>query len=155
MDGEWDAIKAELELARLAAGCDFAALAWRFPGGGRTMRWLCGTGSLNDKYLRMAVRPGVGLAGLALRVGKPVRMGGNDGDFDRGAAECPVMLSEKLVGAVAVPLYGGKEVNGILYFGTRVRDAHGARALDEWACREAGERIAELVRRREGRIGFG
>jgi hypothetical protein len=65
------------------------------------------------------------------------------------------MLSEKLVGAVAVPLYGGKEVNGILYFGTRVRDSHGARALDEWACREAGERIAELVRRREGRIGFG
>lgn len=154
MNGDWNAVKAELECARLAAGCDFAALAWHVPGGGRSVRWLCGTGSLNDKYLRMAVRPGVGLAGLALRVGKPMRKSADDGNPGDETAECPVMLSEKLVDALAVPLFDGREVKGVLLFGNRRRDRRGRSALGEAEWRKAGERFAELIRRRAGRVGL-
>ncbi|MBW7477149.1 hypothetical protein K0T92_20750 [Paenibacillus oenotherae] len=120
---------------------DFAALALHNPMN-RHMKWSTIAGSRNGKILQMKITPGVGPAGMALRLGIEYRSRSarNDievlaeGDSHQREAlrhgslsgggvdpDCPVMLAERLITAAAYPLPGAGTaiMGGILLLGRR------------------------------------
>ena len=68
-------------------------------------RWHYASGNLNDKYKRITVRFGKGIAGKIISSGSPMMMN----DFPNGiygkVTDHPIMLAEKLVSSYAVPLF--------------------------------------------------
>jgi nitrogen regulatory protein A len=109
----------ELERIRGLTFCDLAALAWAEHAGNR-MKWVSASGHLNDRYKKMIVKPGQGVSGMAIRLGRPFIMDDTPAHSDRLSTECPMMLAEQLVSALAIPLSKGKgDIRGILLLGKR------------------------------------
>ncbi|MCM3630451.1 hypothetical protein M3194_24260 [Paenibacillus glycanilyticus] len=84
------------------------------------MKWSKVHGSLNGKVEHMKIQPGIGIGGMVLRHGTVFAV-----DEKRNAAmlrECPVMLAEKLISAIGVPVSSAgytHSMNGILLLGRR------------------------------------
>lgn len=88
---------------------------------GSMLRWKYTFGATNERVKRMAMRPGQDLVGTALRTGRTVMLDEqSSGEYipDR----CPLMLAERLVSAIAVPMFrDGGLPNGVLLVGSRTR----------------------------------
>ena len=99
-------------------GCDFVAIALQNEVG-PDVRWHYAVGNLNDKYKRITVRFGKGIAGKIISSGSPMMMK----DFPNGilgkVTDHPIMLAEKLVSAYAVPLFFNAVAKGVLLVGKR------------------------------------
>lgn len=134
MNGSVAELTQVLERLRLLSASDFAAWA---PGAARErpVQWAAGCGSLNGRYRRMTVKPGFGLAGTALRVGRSVRRSG--GEAAGGEAPCPLWQAERLEAGAALPLTEGGVVKGVLLLGRR-----NPRAYTDL---ELAEAVAELA----------
>lgn len=135
-----EAITSELQRVREATSSDFAALALTEEAGSR-IGWKYASGSANDRYRRMRLKPGSGIAGLAIRLGRPTVP-------DRAAAErlrqeCPVMLAEHLASAIAVPFQTGPERTAVLLVGARRERIYGPE--DVRLVADAAARIAEWM----------
>ncbi|RIX50488.1 hypothetical protein D3P08_19565 [Paenibacillus nanensis] len=104
-------------LGRLSAS-DFAALAMRASVYSK-LKWDVMVGSRSERIGQMMLKPGIGLGGMAIRHGIPYRA--NRLENPAMLTECPVMLAEKLVSGVAIPLAlvtaGG--MGGVLLLGRR------------------------------------
>jgi nitrogen regulatory protein A len=83
------------------------------------MRWLYGSGSLNDRYKKLALLPGRCLAGQVAKLGRTVVMDASTGNVERQRSEYPIMLLERLHAAAASPIMISGEVHGILLIGIR------------------------------------
>ncbi|WML57524.1 GAF domain-containing protein [Neobacillus sp. PS2-9] len=101
-----------------AVNCDFVALALQNEVG-PDVRWHYASGNLNEKYKRITVRFGKGIAGKIISSGSPMMMT----DFPNGilgkVTDHPIMLAEKLVSAYAVPLFFNSVPKGVLLIGNR------------------------------------
>jgi nitrogen regulatory protein A len=99
-------------------GCEFVALALQNEVG-PDVRWHYAAGNLNDKYKRITVRFGKGIAGKIISSGSPMMMS----DFPKGiigkVTDYPIMLAEKLVSTYAVPLFFNDVPKGVLLVGKR------------------------------------
>ncbi|MDR7238331.1 GAF domain-containing protein [Neobacillus drentensis] len=99
-------------------GCEFVALAMQNEVG-PDVRWHYASGNLNDKYKRISVRFGKGIAGKIISSGSPMMMT----DFPKGVigkvTDHPIMLAEKLVSTYAVPLFFNAVPKGVLLIGNR------------------------------------
>jgi nitrogen regulatory protein A len=88
---------------------------------GPDIRWRYASGNLNDKYKRITVRYGKGIAGKVISSGSTMMIQ----DFPNGitgkAIEHPIMLAEKLVSSYAVPLFFNGVPKGVLLVGKRDR----------------------------------
>lgn len=102
----------------VVVGCEFVALALQNEVG-PDVRWHYAAGNLNDKYKRITVRFGKGIAGKIISSGSPMMMT----DFPKGiigkATDHPIMLAEKLVSSYAVPLFLNAVPKGVLLIGNR------------------------------------
>ena len=102
-------------LCQITAGafCGMACVS------GSMLRWKYTYGATNQRVQRMAMRPGQDLVGTALRTGRTVMLDEQSrGEYtpDR----CPLMLAERLVCAIAVPLFKqGSLPDGVLLVGSR------------------------------------
>jgi nitrogen regulatory protein A len=98
--------------------CEFVALALQNEVG-PDVRWHYAAGNLNDKYKRITVRFGKGIAGKIISTGSPMMMS----DFPTGimgkVTDYPIMLAEKLVSTYAVPLSFNAVPKGVLLIGNR------------------------------------
>ncbi|MGG3561147.1 GAF domain-containing protein [Neobacillus rhizosphaerae] len=98
--------------------CDFVALALQNEVG-PDVRWHYASGNLNEKYKRITVRFGKGIAGKIISSGSPMMMT----DFPKGilgkVTDHPIMLAEKLVSSYAVPLFFNSVPKGVLLIGNR------------------------------------
>jgi nitrogen regulatory protein A len=98
--------------------CEFVALALQNEVG-PDVRWHYAVGNLNDKYKRITVRFGKGIAGKIISSGSPMMMI----DFPEGiigkVTDYPIMLAEKLVSTYAVPLFFNAVPKGVLLIGNR------------------------------------
>jgi nitrogen regulatory protein A len=112
-------IESVLERLRVDSNCDFAGMAWRELQDNR-VRWLYGSGSLNDRYKKLALLPGRCLAGQVAKLGRTVIMDESVANLDRQRSEYPIMLLERLFAAVASPIMISGEVHGILLIGNRL-----------------------------------
>jgi nitrogen regulatory protein A len=99
-------------------GCDFVSLAMQNEVG-PDVRWHYASGNINDKYKRITVRFGKGIAGKIISTGNPMMIT----DFPKGilgkVTDHPIMLAEKLVSAYAVPLFFNAVPKGVLLVGKR------------------------------------
>jgi nitrogen regulatory protein A len=98
--------------------CEFVGLAIQNEMG-PDVRWHYATGNLNDKYERITVRFGKGIAGKVISSGSALMIT----DFPNGiigkVTDYPIMLAEKLVSSYAVPLFFQDIPKGVLLVGNR------------------------------------
>lgn len=114
------AIQNELiSLCKLTAS-DFSGIAWIDQHDSR-IRWLYGSGNSSDRFKRLALKPGHGLAGLVLKLGRPIIIDASMQDLELARIQYnyPIMLVEKLQAALAVPLKIQNETRGVLLVGNR------------------------------------
>jgi nitrogen regulatory protein A len=86
---------------------------------GEALRWQCVVGNRNDKYKRITVRYGKGIAGQTLRTGRMMIINSFPERIPGKPTEYPIMLAEQLVSCIAVPIFFGGSVWGILLGGHR------------------------------------
>ncbi|WP_144552776.1 GAF domain-containing protein [Bacillus sp. X1(2014)] len=98
--------------------CEFVALALQNEVG-PDVKWHYAAGNLNDKYKRITVRFGKGIAGKIISSGSSMMLT----DFPNGiigkVTDHPIMLAEKLVSTFAVPLFFHSVPKGVLLIGNR------------------------------------
>lgn len=100
-------------------GCDFVALALQNEVG-PDVRWHYASGNVNDKYKRITVRFGKGIAGKIISSGSPMMLSDFPNDIYGKVTDHPIMLAEKLISCYAVPLFFNGSPKGVLLVGKRV-----------------------------------
>lgn len=99
-------------------GCEFVALALQNVVG-PDVRWHYASGNVNDKYKRITVRFGKGIAGKIISSGSPMMLIDFPNDIYGKVTDHPIMLAEKLVSCYAVPLFFNSSPKGVLLVGKR------------------------------------
>src|SRR3954447_8176580 len=97
-------------------GCDFVALALQNEVG-PDVRWHYAAGNLNDKYKRITVRFGKGIAGKIISTGSPMMVTDFPNDIFGKVTDYPIALAEKIVSSYAVPLFFNHVPKGVLLVG--------------------------------------
>jgi nitrogen regulatory protein A len=97
----YDRLATALEDAARELGGDFAALA-KLVLPDRRGRWISTYGASSSRLARMELRSGLGVGGMAIRLGVPYQASAEKNAHMLG--ECPVMLAERLAAAIAIPL---------------------------------------------------
>jgi nitrogen regulatory protein A len=113
-------IQNELDSICKITSSDFSGLAWIDQQDSR-IRWLYASGNSNERFKRLAQKPGRGLAGLVLKLGRPIVIdAGKTGlELSRVQYDYPIMLVEHLHTAIAVPITVHDETRGVLLIGNR------------------------------------
>ncbi|WP_235822817.1 GAF domain-containing protein [Cytobacillus massiliigabonensis] len=106
----------EFILSKIAA--DFVGLALQNREG-PDVRWHYAAGNSNDKYKKITVRYGKGIAGKVISTGSPITINNFPENIHGKALEYPIMLAEKLLYAFAVPIYFKGAPKGVLLVGRR------------------------------------
>ncbi|MBO0960624.1 GAF domain-containing protein [Neobacillus sp. MM2021_6] len=101
-----------------AVNSEFVALAIQNESG-PDVRWHYAAGNLNDKYKRITVRFGKGIAGKVISSGSPMMMKNFPHDILGKVTDYPIALAEKLVASYAVPLFFNAVPKGVLLVGKR------------------------------------
>ncbi|AZU60849.1 GAF domain-containing protein [Neobacillus mesonae] len=106
------------EKLKTASGCDFVGLALQNEIG-PDVRWHYASGNLNDKYKRITVRFGKGIAGKIISSGSTMMITDFPKHINGKVTDYPIMLAEKLVSSYAVPLFFNGVPKGVLLIGRR------------------------------------
>lgn len=106
----------EAILSKIAA--DFVGFALQNREG-PDVRWHYAAGNSNDKYKKITVRYGKGIAGKVIATGSPITINNFPENIHGKALEYPIMLAEKLVFAFAVPIFYKGAPKGVLLVGRR------------------------------------
>ncbi|WP_409273576.1 GAF domain-containing protein [Neobacillus sp. SCS-31] len=136
------------EQLREAIGCDFVGLALQNRVG-LNIRWHFASGNLNDKYERITVRYGKGVAGKVISTGSPLLVENFPENILGKTTDHPIMLAEKLVSAYAVPLFFRGMPKGVLLAGNRTASSFSAQS-----CLMVKETATALEKILEGQIYF-
>jgi nitrogen regulatory protein A len=116
MYGTHDDIETHLTQLRGLLSCEFAGLAW---SENNIVRWKVVSGNRNDRYRKIILRSGKGIAGQVLRSGRPMTVDCTECKFQYDMKDFPIMLAEGLMSAAAVPVTLNNKVLGILLVGNR------------------------------------
>lgn len=100
--------------------CDFVGLAIQNEKG-TDVRWHYALGNVNEKYQRITVRFGKGIAGKVISTGSTMMIEDFPNYIQGKAIEHPIMLAEKLISSFAVPLFFNASPKGVLFVGNRER----------------------------------
>jgi nitrogen regulatory protein A len=113
-------IQDELDSLCKITTSDFSGLAWIDQQDSR-IRWLYASGNSNERFKQLALKSGRGLAGLVLKLGRPIIIdaGMRDLELSRVQYNYPIMLVEHLQTAIAVPITVYDETRGVLLIGNR------------------------------------
>jgi nitrogen regulatory protein A len=101
-------------------GADFVGLALQNENG-PDVKWHYAAGNLNDKYKRITVRFGKGIAGRVISTGSEMMIA----EFPHGiigkVTDYPITLAENLVSMYAAPLFLQTIPKGVLLVGKRIK----------------------------------
>jgi nitrogen regulatory protein A len=113
-------IQDELDSLCKITTSDFSGLAWIDQHDSR-IRWLYVSGNTNERFKRLALKPGRGIAGLVLKLGRPIIIDAcmSDLELSRVQYDYPIMLVEHLHAVIAVPIKIHDETRGVLIIGNR------------------------------------
>jgi nitrogen regulatory protein A len=113
-------IQDELDSLCKITTSDFSGLAWIDQHDSR-IRWLYASGNSSERYKRLALKSGRGLAGLVLKLGRPIIIdaGTTVLELARIQYDYPIMLVEHLHTAIAIPICLNNETRGVLLIGNR------------------------------------
>ncbi|WP_052476097.1 GAF domain-containing protein [Cohnella kolymensis] len=132
----------ELQRLRTQIGSDFCSLGL-LEGYDRLLKWKLASGNVNDRFLSIIERPGRGLSGSVVKVGRAMQLNVPELVAARQLHEYAVLLAENLRSAYAIPLFIGNQVTGILLAGDRKRRIYRTEERNQIAL--AGERITQIV----------
>ncbi|WP_026564478.1 GAF domain-containing protein [Bacillus sp. UNC41MFS5] len=122
--------------------CEFVALALQNEVG-PDVKWHYAAGNLNEKYKRITVRFGKGIAGKIISSGSPMMLT----DFPKGIigkiTDHPIMLAEKLVSTYAVPLFFHSAPKGVLLIGNRKMKTY--TETDQQYVKEAAQDLEKIL----------
>ncbi|MEX2462352.1 MAG: GAF domain-containing protein [Paenibacillaceae bacterium] len=115
-----EVIQNELDSLCKATTSDFSGIAWMDHHDGR-IRWLYASGNRNEQFKRLALKPGRGLAGLVLKLGRPfvIDCGMEELERKRLQHDYSIMLVEQLHTAIALPIKIHDETRAVLLIGNR------------------------------------
>ncbi|MFC7366399.1 MULTISPECIES: GAF domain-containing protein [Bhargavaea] len=130
-----------IDRLRERLGFDFMALAMEDAPSGYSVRWRFASGNLNNRYRRIVLRSGRGIAGTVFKTGKPLLVPFIDPDRHTPVVfDYPIVKTEELTSIAAVPLYDGGRVKGVLLGGYR----NGCAEVTETLCMEMAEASASF-----------
>lgn len=133
---EWES---RLAVLRGSTDSDFCAAAF-YDKGTRQIRWFTASGNTNQRFRHMVNRPGQGMAGEAVRIGRTIHRIFNP-DERQGSPDL-IMVAERLLAAAAVPLRGADgEAMGVILIGRRTSLAYTKHDLER--LEDAATRICE------------
>ncbi|MDX1806929.1 MAG: GAF domain-containing protein [Paenisporosarcina sp.] len=111
----------EIDRIRAATGCDIIALALVETAENQyVLKWQYASGNLNDRFKRLVLKSGRGVAGLVFKTGKPFLLASISEFVDKeNLFNYPIVTMEKLTSVGALPLYHDGRVAGVLLGGFR------------------------------------
>lgn len=112
----------ELELLTKHISSDLSAIALIDQDNRITWRYMYG--NLNERYRHMVKKPGFGLTGQVIRFGRTIIIDKMHTNLEHIHGQLPIMLSEQLLAAVAVPLQNDHRIFGVLLIGDRQERAY-------------------------------
>lgn len=134
-----------LDGIRETYGYDFIALALVEPADQQyVIRWKYAAGNQNERFLRIVLKSGKGIAGIVFKTGKPLFIPSVKEYVGMSSLfNYPIVQSEKLESLGAVPLWNEARVSGVLLGGFRTEGAM-TPELMKGLQEEAGKGIGEL-----------
>jgi nitrogen regulatory protein A len=115
---ELQSVKKVCEQLKQHISCDFVGFAMQNEAG-PDVKWHYASGNLNDKYKRITVRFGKGIAGKIISSGSAMMMEEFPNNIVGKVTDFPIMLAEKLVSTYAVPIFFNSVPKGVLLIGKR------------------------------------
>ncbi|MEH7417849.1 GAF domain-containing protein [Neobacillus drentensis] len=128
--------------------CDFVGLAIQNKVG-PDVRWHYAVGNLNDKYKRITVRFGKGIAGKVISTGTSMMMIDFPYQTTDKITDYPIALAEKLNTCYAVPLFFNGVPKGVLLAGNR--ESRPFNDQDQECVKESGQDLEGILK---GNIGL-
>lgn len=103
---------------------DFVSMALVQPAEDRfVLTWQYASGNINDRYKRIVLHSGKGIAGIVFKTGKPMLIQNVNADIEsRDLFNYPIIVAEQLKSLGAVPLWDGTRVMGVLLVGYRAEN---------------------------------
>lgn len=112
----------EIEQLKAHFGFDFVAVALVQPADRHfELKWEFAAGNQSNRYRRIVLQTGKGVAGHVFKTGKPFLVGDVEVLLDKkDLFNYPIVVSEGLQSFGAIPLYKYNRVKGVLLVGYRV-----------------------------------
>lgn len=105
--------------------------------------WRLAAGNRSDKYKRISVRYGKGIAGKVIATGRPMEITNFPENILGIVLDYPIMLAEKLKYAFAVPIHHKGSPKGVLLVGQRTVMAN--LSIDKKLVMDAAKKIEVLL----------
>lgn len=118
MDTLAGVINKYLEELRQRTDADFSAFACQEPGEA-VIRWKYAVGNKNERFRRIVLRSGKGIAGKVLMAGRPMILENYEHRQHDDPQEYPILYAEELRSALGVPVLIAGRVKGVLLIGYR------------------------------------
>ena len=111
----------QIDQLRAKLGYHFVALAFaQSAADGFVVAWQFASGNLNNRYKRIVLQSGKGIAGLVFKTGKNLIMSDIKQDLkEKDLFKYPIIMSEQLRSLIAIPLFQYDRVVGVLLAGYR------------------------------------
>jgi nitrogen regulatory protein A len=107
-----------LEELRLRTDADFSAFACQEPGE-TAIRWKYAVGNKNERFRRIVLRLGKGIAGKVWMSGRPMVLENYEPRQHDDPQDYPILYAEELRSALGVPVLIAGRVKGVLLIGYR------------------------------------
>lgn len=110
-----------IDQLREQMGYDFVSLAFAESAvNDFVLTWKHASGNLNNRYKRIVLQSGKGVAGIVFKTGSPMLVSRVDEALQpQELYNFPILLSEQLTSLAAIPLYLADRVEGVLLAGYR------------------------------------
>ncbi len=83
------------------------------------IRWRLSIGASNDRYKRIVIRLGKGVAGEAIQLNRTIQINDYPNDVLGDPIEYPILMVEHIKSTIAVPVASGLSIYGVLLLGQR------------------------------------
>lgn len=115
--------QSDLDQLRETFSFDFAALALiQTEIDSCVLRWQYVSGNANDRYKKIVLKSGKGIAGIVFKTGKPFLMENAGVLPSHDLYNYPILVFEQLKSLAAVPLFDQSRIAGVLLVGFRESD---------------------------------
>lgn len=113
--------QAKIDRLKEQMGYDFVSLAFAESAvNDFVLTWKYVSGNLNNRYKRIVLQSGKGIAGIVFKTGSPMLVSSVAKELNpQDLFNYPIVVSERLSSLAAIPLYLADRVEGVLLVGYR------------------------------------
>lgn len=106
--------------ARLDLSVDFLSIAMNTSKTSlKEIKWLFASGNRNNRYQKIVLQVGKGIAGIVWKTGRPMAVTNLKNEMNGTLEEYPIAITENLISILAIPILIDQEVMAIFLAGYR------------------------------------